>query len=116
MNTNVLGHFFGICRSIFAFGSDFLEHLRSKLHSEAIFSIVHQFFMDFARIFGEFSDDFSMILQIFFENADLHNSRAHAVFRTCCATWLFVCYKSAASAARPFQYQSEGVATERIIS
>ena len=103
MNSNVLGHFFGICHSIFAFGSDFLEHLRSKLHSEAIFSIVHQFFMDFARIFGEFSHDFSMILQIFLENADLHNSRAHAVFRTSCATWLFVCYKSAASAARPFQ-------------
>ena len=103
MNSNVLGHFFGICRSIFAFGNDFLEHLRSKLQSEAIFSIVHQFFLDFARISGEFSDDFSMILEFFLENADLHNSRAHAVFRTCSATWLFVCYKSAASAARPFQ-------------
>ena len=101
MNTNVLGHFFGICRSIFAFGSDFLEHLCSKLDSEAIFSIVHQFFLDFARISGEFSDDFPIILQIF--DADLHNLRGHAVFRTSCATWLFVRYKSAASAARPFQ-------------
>ena len=40
--------------------------------------------MDFAQIFGELSAVFLMILQIFVENADLHNSRAHAVFRTLC--------------------------------
>ena len=80
----MLGHFFGIFRSFFEFGGDlfnFFDHLRSKLRFETIFLIFHRFFMDFGKISGEFSDDFSRIFQIFLENADLQNSCAHAVFR-----------------------------------
>ena len=42
---------------------------------------MHRLFEDFGSIWGGFGDDFSKVLRIFFENADLQNSCAQAVFR-----------------------------------
>ena len=41
----------------------------------------HRFWTKFRRISGGFWEVVSMIFRIFFENADLQNSCAHAVFR-----------------------------------
>ena len=80
----VLGSCFALFRKFTDFGTIFkyfFERLRSKLSFNAIFLIFHRFSMDSGWMFGRFSDNLSMIFRIFFENADLQNSCAHAVFR-----------------------------------
>ena len=81
LHKHVGGHFCSIFRSICALGTDFLEHLRSRLRSAAIFATFHRFFMDLGRIFGKLLDDFSLIFQFLLENTALR-----AVFRTSFAT------------------------------
>ena len=73
----MLGHF----SQFLAFFSHFFGSLSHHGNFYRFFSGFHRFSEDFGRISEGFREDFSMIFRIFFENADLQNSCAHAVFR-----------------------------------